>query len=415
MREDDGSGAIAQQFDGLSYAALFTGANPNIPDELRLPPGFRVFIGSASDQEILGAVVKVVAAYVNGLRFSQTDDAGNLIRSPLDVFLSRNGLPQQPNSGETPLDYSRRLLTLVNGLASPQFVTRNPNNPSLNGNFQFHSPQLFVFGVQELAGLKIFLTEPAIPPTASLAEEVAGKVGNCLACHAAPNFTAFKLHNTGIAQKEYDDIHAPTNTFAGLFIPPLTTRDAGNYNLHLPTTEVPAHQNALEPFRSIPVAGNPSLTDLGVWNIFLNPDMPNPQAKIKAILCDDQVPCPLSDAALLDMAIARFKALASAIWGTRLPTCIMACSIHWTMPSGSISVHRARHGRELFVTAPPRCKVLPYLRQILHPLWRSSSLSMRTINRRNQRKQEQPAGTRHTQQSGGCAAPTSRAGVLTSF
>ena len=114
MREDDGNGAIAQQFDGLSDSALFTGGNPNIPDELRLPPEFRVFIGSASDQEVFDAVVKVVAAYVNGLRFSQTDDAGNLIRSPFDVFLNRNGLPQQPNSGETPLDYSRRLLTLVN-------------------------------------------------------------------------------------------------------------------------------------------------------------------------------------------------------------------------------------------------------------------------------------------------------------
>ena len=114
MREDDGSGAIAQQFDGLSYSALFTGANPNIPDELRLPPEFRVLIHSASDQEIFDAVVKVVAAYVKGLRFSQTDDANNLIRSPFDVFLSRNGLPKKPNLGETPLDYNRRLLTLVN-------------------------------------------------------------------------------------------------------------------------------------------------------------------------------------------------------------------------------------------------------------------------------------------------------------
>ncbi len=35
--------------------------------------------------------------------------------------------------------------------------------------------------------------------------------------------------------------------------------------------------------------------------------MPNPQEKIRAILCDDQVPCPLSDATLLDRAIARFK------------------------------------------------------------------------------------------------------------
>ena len=196
MREDDGSGAIAQQFDGLSFAALFTGANPNIPDELRLPPEFRVLIGSASDQEIFDAVVKVVAAYVVSLRFSQADDAGNLIRSPFDVFLSRNGLPQEPNSGETPLDYSRRLLTLVNGLASPQFVTSNPHRG--DGLFQFHA-QPFQFGAQELEGLKIFLAEPsATSPTRQ--ELSAGKIGNCLACHAAPNFTDFKLHNTRLSR-----------------------------------------------------------------------------------------------------------------------------------------------------------------------------------------------------------------------
>ncbi|HKQ33688.1 MAG TPA: hypothetical protein VJT11_00145 [Nitrospiraceae bacterium] len=303
MREDDGMGAIAQQFDGLSYSALFTGANPNIPDELRLPPEFRVNIQSASDQEVFDAVVKVVAAYVNGLQFSQADDANNLIRSPFDVFLSRNGLPQQPNSGETPLDYSRRLLTLVNGLASPQFVTRNPNNPSLNGKFQFHDSQPFVFGAQELAGLKIFLTEPAIPPTASPAEEIAGKVGNCLACHAAPNFTDFKLHNTGIAQREFDDpaLGHAAGAFAALVIPNLATRTAND----LPATE--DHPGASERFRSIPTAGT-TLTDLGVWNIFLNPDMPNPQAKIKAILCEEHPPgaCP-ADSVLLDEAIARFK------------------------------------------------------------------------------------------------------------
>jgi hypothetical protein len=300
MREDDGSGVIAQQFDGLSYAALFTGANPNIPDELRLPPEFRVFIGSASDQEIFDAVVKVVAAYVVGLRFSQADDAGNLIRSPFDVFLSRNGLPQQPNNGETPLDYSRRLLTLVNALASPQFVTSNPHRA--DGQFQFHT-QPFAFGATELAGLKIFLREPATPPTASPAEVAAGQIGNCIACHAAPNFTDFKLHNTGTTQREYDSIHG-VNSFAALTIPSLAARN-GNYNGFLPATEV--HPNASERFRAIPILADPALTDLGAWNVFANPDMPNPQEKIRAILCDDQVPCPVSDTTLLGRAIARFK------------------------------------------------------------------------------------------------------------
>jgi hypothetical protein len=297
VREDDGSGDIAQQFDGLSYSALFTGANPNIPDELRLPPEFRAFIGSGTDQEIFDAVVKVVAAYVKQLQFSQQEESGALIRSPFDVFLSRNGLPQQPNSGETPLDYSRRLLTLVNGLASPQFVTSNPNRG--NGLFQFHT-QPFAFGAQELEGLKIFLAEPStIPPSGP--ELAAGKFGNCLACHAAPNFTDFKLHNTGTTQREYDNIHG-ANAFAALRIPTLATRTSND----LPATE--QHPSATEFFRSIPVVANPALTDLGVWNIFLNPDMPNPQAKIRAILCDEHLPlaCP-ADSILLDEAIARFK------------------------------------------------------------------------------------------------------------
>ncbi|HSB45403.1 MAG TPA: hypothetical protein VLD60_10345, partial [Nitrospira sp.] len=299
VRGDDGSGVIAQQFDGLPYRILFTGGNPAIPDELRLPPEFRAFIGSGTDQEIFDAVVKVVAAYVKQLLFSQQDDSGNLIRSPFDVFLSLNGLPQQPNNNESALDYSRRLRTLVNGLASPQFVSSNPNRP--DGQFQFHS-QSFTFGPQELEGLKIFLAEPsAVTPSAP--ELAAGKIGNCPVCHAAPNFTDFKLHNTGTAQTEYDSIHG-AGAFAALAIPNLATRN-GNYDAFLPATEI--HPNASERFRAIPVLADPSLTDLGVWNVFANPDIPNPQAKIRTILCDEQQPCPFSDAVLLDRAIARFK------------------------------------------------------------------------------------------------------------
>ncbi len=131
----------------------------------------------------------------------------------------------------------------------------------------------------------------------------AGKIGNCVACHAAPNFTDFKLHNTGTAQTEYDSFHG-AGAFAALAIPSLSTRN-GNYDAFLPATAM--HPNASERFRAIPVLADPSLTDLGVWNVFANPDNPNPQAKIRTILCDEQQPCPLSDAVLLDRAIARFK------------------------------------------------------------------------------------------------------------
>jgi cytochrome c peroxidase len=133
----------------------------------------------------------------------------------------------------------------------------------------------------------------------------AGQIGNCIACHAAPNFTDFKLHNTGVAQQEYDNPaigagHA-AGAFAALAIPSFATRIPDD----LPETE--QHPTASGRFRSIPSAGT-TVTDLGVWNIFLNPDMPNPQAKIRAILCDEHLPaaCP-ADNVLLDEAIARFK------------------------------------------------------------------------------------------------------------
>jgi hypothetical protein len=297
VRGDDGSFDPSDQFDGLSYRILFTGNNPAIPDDLRLPPEFRAFVGSASDQEIFEAVVNVVAAYVKGLLFSQTEDSGAPIRSPFDVFLQINNLPQQPDLNESHLDYSRRLRTLVNGLASPQFVTSNPNRA--DGQFQFHS-QAFAFGAAELAGLKMFLAEPAAP-VASPGEVAAGTIGNCIACHAAPNFTDFKLHNTGTTQREYDSFpsHGP-GAFLALPIPTLATRTVND----LPATE--QHPTASDRFRSIP-SDTTTVTDLGVWNIFANPDMPAPQAKIRAILCDNQQPCPLSDAVLLDRAIARFK------------------------------------------------------------------------------------------------------------
>ena len=106
VKGDDGSFDLTDQFGGLSYKILFTGGNPAIPDELRLPPEFRAFIGSGTEQEVFDAVVKVIAAYVNGLLFSQTEDSGAPIRSPFDVFLEINGLPKQPDPNETPLDLS---------------------------------------------------------------------------------------------------------------------------------------------------------------------------------------------------------------------------------------------------------------------------------------------------------------------
>jgi len=135
------------------------------------------------------------------------------------------------------------------------------------------------------------------------------KLGIASPATPPPNFTDFKLHNTGVAQREFDDPAVGTGHAAGSFalfvpsIPTLATRTAND----LPATEL--HPGASERFRSIPTAGT-TLTDLAVWSIFLNPDMSNPQAKIRAILCEEHLPVACStvnDSDLLNEAIARFK------------------------------------------------------------------------------------------------------------
>jgi hypothetical protein len=303
VQGDDGTGDLAQQFDALAYRLLFTGTHTAIPEEFRLTPDFRVAVDAGSDEEIFAAVVKVVTAYVKGLRFSQEDENGNLIRSPFDVFLRINGLPQQPDDNESPLDYSRRLLQLVQRREQNGTLQMVPANPhTADGRFRFHQ-QDFTFGMQELQGLKIFLAEPATVPPAD-AELAQGQIGNCGVCHPAPNFTDFQLHNTGVTQREFDSVHG-VGQFALLPIPTLAQRRA-NPQRYLPATH--EHPQYQEPFRAIPAVHAPRLTDLGLWNIFANPDFPAPQTKIRALLCAEHLPqpCP-SDHMLLDEALARFK------------------------------------------------------------------------------------------------------------
>lgn len=158
-------------------------------------------------------------------------------------------------------------------------MKRNPATE--DGTFQFHD-QPFKFGREELQGLKMFFAESSRVP--SLPESLKrGKVGNCIACHQAPTFTDFRLHNTGATQAEYDRIHG-SGTFAQLFIPALRERNA-NHDQYLPATE--QHPHAQGPFRAVPVAGNPNLTNLGVWNVFANSDFLASQRRIRRILCVD--------------------------------------------------------------------------------------------------------------------------------
>jgi hypothetical protein len=200
IREDDGTGELAQEFGGLSYSVLLTGTDPTIPEEFLLPEDFRVDVSQATDQEIFHAVSRLIGVYTENLVFSQ-DEEGNFNLSPYDVFLELNNLPRQPRKWESDLSYSKRLLKTIERLESGGHLyfpmghfgkhkkhRKSPSNPSLrfvesnpnteDGKFQFLE-QAFIFGEEELKGLKIFFAQKRhrLRPS-DLAQ---GGIGNCIA------------------------------------------------------------------------------------------------------------------------------------------------------------------------------------------------------------------------------------------
>jgi cytochrome c peroxidase len=289
IREDDGSGALAQQFGG-SYARVLASTDPTLPVDFRLRPLFRVDVERDSDAKIVDTVARLISAYVRSLEF-ETDEAGAFVGSPFDLFLERNGLPRFLRHGETPQNYSKRLRGMLKKLRSPRFVADGP--------FALHDQQR-LFGATELEGLRIFLAEP--PKKGLLPSDVlSGGIGNCVACHPAPAFTDFRFHNTGVSQFEYDAVHGE-GSFAALGVPDLATRGL-DPDEWLPATA--QHPNAREPFRAIPSAANPALADLGLWNVFANPDFPEPQDRLKRMLCRKVRRCDSELA--LGRALAAFK------------------------------------------------------------------------------------------------------------
>ena len=164
VRSDNGQNSPAQQFDGQPYRILFTGTDPAIPEEFRLTSEFRVAVDSGTDQQIFDAVVKVVAAYVNSLRFSKQDDNGNPIRSPFDTL--QISLPSQPAADESP-DYSRRFCSPAEARTKRHLAVCNGKSKHLDGQLQFHD-QDFTLACMN-CGLKIFLAEPPIQQPAATA------------------------------------------------------------------------------------------------------------------------------------------------------------------------------------------------------------------------------------------------------
>ena len=85
-------------------------------------------------------------------------------------------------------------------------------------------------------------------------------------------------------------------------VPSLADR-AANYDLYLPATA--NHPNASETFRRAADAAQPGYADLGMWNIYQNPDIPNPQANLKSLVCAKGQDCSIDQG--LANTIAQFK------------------------------------------------------------------------------------------------------------
>ena len=292
VREDDGQGNLASEFDGYSYAELFSGrtkTQQSISKGYLIAERKRIDVHKSSCEQVVQLTATLINQYIRDLSFAQDQ----IILSPYDTFLQENELPTGPENNESVQQYSQRILKLIEFKEKNnklKFVEKNPNTD--DGGFRFHD-QEFVFAEQQLAGMKIFFNQDA---------DSKQGVGNCIACHPAPQFTDFGLHNIGVTQVEYDAIHG-AGAFNRLPIPNFMERELHAEQLLPATHKHPARQGL---FRRPAAEHNSMFTDLGVWNIFLNEDYPLPQKALRELICDQPEVCATENQAL-ERSIARFK------------------------------------------------------------------------------------------------------------
>jgi cytochrome c peroxidase len=289
LRRDDGRGALAQEFGGISYARLLTGEAGAIPAEFRIPTGFRTDVANASDEELVRGAAKLVGVYLRSLEFAR-NARGEHAGSAYDRFLRKNGLPRAPRGSEAPQRYTARLRAAVFRDVPRGFVDER------GGSLALHGRQASVFRERELRGLRVFLTRPEDAPGAT------SGVGNCSACHTPPEFTDFSFRSTGVSQIEFDAVHG-AGAFLELEVPSLAARNA-NRDAYLPPT--PERPSALGPFAQIPSLAAPGHADLGLWNVLFDPDRPAPQAKLVKSLTAS-AGSGLSDEEYLARALGAFK------------------------------------------------------------------------------------------------------------
>ena len=279
IRRDDGSFPTETDLHGLSYARLLAG-DLSLPKRFRIPVEYQINIDHSTDEQVFEAMVHLVGGYLRSLDFKK-DGTGQYATSPFDVFLIKNGFSRSPQVGETAEAYTKRLLNEIEDRKSIKFVDET------DSKFSLHQ-QTFEFTEKELRGFKIF----------------AGKA-QCISCHAAPDFTDHLFHNTGASQLEYDSIHGK-GSFGKLSIPRLEER-LKNRDLFLPASS--DHPLALGIFRSSPTRADSRRADLGVWNVFANPSIPKPQARLRNAICKSvSMDCSIaSDDEILARTVAMIK------------------------------------------------------------------------------------------------------------
>jgi cytochrome c peroxidase len=303
IRSDDGRGPLAGEFGGHPYRRVFGGSDPELGEEgedFHLPEEFRLDVMRATDEQILDGIARLLTAYMDSLFFSR-DERGEYDSSPYDTFLETNQIPRKPDPGQSSLYYNRNVLDSVEGYQNPVFVS--PTNgflPPQTGRFKTLR-QEFRFGPQEMEGMKIFFTLARFATNATKRSDPTRSIGNCVACHVAPDFTDFSFHNTGATQEEYDSLHG-SGAFSRLEIPDLSSRNSKPEEWLPPSA---GHLRADGPFLEIPSADKPGRTDLGLWNVFANPDQPQAQESLRRLLNGNQRPVP--DAVLLPRTIGLFK------------------------------------------------------------------------------------------------------------
>jgi cytochrome c peroxidase len=272
IRDDDGRGPLAREFGGHSYRAVMASTDPGLSEDFVLPEESRFEVAGASDEQIFDAVAGYLETYMGSLLFGR-DAFWGYDGSPYDAFLETNRISTRLVSDQTHEAYNRFLLSEIENIPQPTFVR------DLGFPWRYKLlKQEFQFGPEELRGLKIFFRQARYATNGPTGAR--SGIGNCVACHRAPEFTDFAFHNTGASQEEYDSIHG-AGSFLRLRIPGAREREK-DFNRWLPPT--PAHPDARGPFLAIPSADAPGHTDLGLWNVFANPDIAAAQPALLELL-----------------------------------------------------------------------------------------------------------------------------------